>query len=173
MPLCFTEMIAFCCLKRWVTVFNKYWNTACLKNTHSHLLKQIARSSKRKASMPTNDALSCIGHGLLQKMPWLRSYLLQGVLSWDSCYIFLCMGSQNANVSPFRKGIPYLLWKVCRKNKMEYSPENSHFTKKTKNSNWLPCWLTHVKIHERDKVPCWCWGIWTFLDTFWALFIST
>ena len=132
MPLCFTEMIAFCCLKRWVTVFNKYWNTACLKNTHSHLLKQIARSSKRKASMPTNDALSCIGHGLLQKMPWLRSYLLQGVLSWDSCYIFLCMGSQNANVSPFRKGIPYLLWKVCRKNKMEYSPENSHFTKKIK-----------------------------------------
>ena len=104
---------------------------------------------------------------VVAELPPSRSAVLRFVL------YFLCMGSQNANVSPFRKGIPYLLWKVCRKNKMEYSPENSHFTKKTQNTNWLPCWLTYVKIHERDKVPCWCWGIWTFLDTFWALFIST
>ena len=104
----------FFCLKRWVTAFNKYWSTACLKNTHSNLLKEEALSSNRKASMPAMLHSLQIMHLFALAMNFCKRRRgcgvtsFKGLLSWDSCilkmrFLFSCMGSQNANVSPFAK----------------------------------------------------------------------
>ena len=117
MPLCFTEIIHVC-LKRWVTIFNKYWNTACLENAHSNLLKEIALSSKRKTSMPAMLHFLQMMHVPLLAMHVCKRCRGCGVTSFKECcleshaiftqsavYLFMHSLSKCEWFS-FRKGIP-------------------------------------------------------------------